>query len=445
MRIKQMMYANNSSETPLKRWNFFVRSICLLLLLFLFSYPINAQTQSKEKKLKVVLDEKTLDGVEYILIEDTEYLPLDEVKKIYDAKTHWYPVSGKIILNLDGKKVEFFIETKKVLVNGIQRKLDQPIRLINDEVYLPISFLEGPSWQKITGGKTFWDWSKETLTFTQKISSPAPSETVSPTTVTLSSTITTGKVEGSVPPLPSKEIVLPKEKKFLRIVIDPGHGGKDPGAIGRRGTKEKEINLIIAKELANVLKENYGYEILLTREDDTFLSLYERTEMANRNNADLFVSVHCNASRSRQLKGFEVYFLSEKATDADAEATASMENAVLALEDIPPWKQKEIEKILRSMETNVFLNQSGELAGLLAKQMEKDTDISDPRVRQASFAVLRGARMPAILVEAGFLTYRNEETKLRSQKYRKQIAKSLAKSINLYYQRNNNSRKAEIK
>jgi N-acetylmuramoyl-L-alanine amidase len=411
------------------------------LFLFLFSTRLNAEIV--EKKIKVVLDEKTLTGIKLITGEEADYISLDDVKKIYDAKVHWYPVSGKVTLNLNGSKVEFLVETKRILVNGIQRKLDDPIKLINDEVFIPINLLEGPSWQKITAGRTSWDWSKDTLTFTRKPPPSVTTEQLFPQTTDLSSIPAVGVSSISLSKI---EQVFPTEKKknILRIVIDPGHGGKDPGAIGRRGTKEKEINLIVAKELANILRGNYGYEVILTRKDDIFLPLYDRAEIANRVNADLFVSIHCNASRSRKLNGFEVYFLSEKATDSEAEEVALRENAALALEEIPSWKQKEIEKILYSMETNVFLNQSSELAGLLAQHIEKKTEIINPRVRQASFSVLRGARMPAILVEVGFLTYRNEETKLRSQKYRKQIAKYLAESIYQYYQKNNNSKKASI-
>lgn len=412
------------------------KSIFILfsLLLLLFSTRLNAEFV--EKKIKVILDEKTLSGIKLIQTEETNYISLDDVKKIYDAKVHWYPVSGKVILNFGGKKVEFFVETKKVLVNGIQRKLDKPIRLINDEVYIPLGFLEGPSWQKITEGKTSWDWSKETLTFTKKLPSLVTTEQLSPQTTNL---LSLPLVEVSSIS-PTKTSLPRKEKESLRVVIDPGHGGKDPGAISRRGIKEKDINLIVAKELANILKKNYGYEVILTREDDIFLPLYERTKIANRNNADLFVSIHCNASRSRKLSGFEVYFLSEKATDSEAEEVALRENAVLALEEIPSWKQKEIEKILFSMETNVFLNQSSELAGLLAQHIEKKTEIINPRVRQAAFFVLRGARMPAILVELGYLSNREEEKKLRSRQYRQQMVKYLAESIHLYYQKNNNSK-----
>jgi len=419
-------------------------SILFLFFYFLFSTGINAKIE--EKKLKVILDEKTFTGVKYILIDEIEYISLNDVKKIYNAKVHWYPVSGRVVLNLNGKKVEFFIETKKILVNGIQRKLDKPIKLIGDRVYLPISFLEGQIWQKITAGRTSWNWSKETLTFTKRllpavIAKELPTKTteISPISPVGVSSISLTTVETTLP------ITEKKKKDSLFIVIDPGHGGKDPGAVGRRGTKEKEINLLVAKELADILTENYGYEVILTRKDDYFLSLYERAKIANHNSADLFLSIHCNASSSRRLNGFEVYFLSEEASDSEAEAVALRENAVLALEDIPSWKQKEIEKLLRSMETNAFLNQSSELAGLLVKYTENKTDIHKLRVRQGSFTVLRGARMPAILVEVGYLTHHNEETKLRSNKYRQQITKCLAEGVYLYFQKNNKSRRVEAK
>lgn len=425
-----------------------MKKILFLLFLFCFSVffisPACSQTV-KEDKLKMITDEETASGIKYLLIDDEEYLSLQEIKRIYDAKVHWYPVSGKVLLNLDGKKVEFFIETKKITINGISRKLENPIRLVDDKVYLPIDFLQGQVWQKVSGGRTLWDWNLKTFTFTRKplpevssgIASQTTDFTVSPLVETSSAAVAVGvEIE------PTSLTEEKKRNNVVKIVIDPGHGGKDPGAISRRGTREKELNLLIAKELARVLAEDYGYRVILTRKDDTFVPLFNRAEIANQKHADLFVSIHCNSSISRRLNGFEIYFLSEKATDSEAQAVALRENAVIALEDVPLWKQKEIERILWSMETNTFLNQSSGLAGVITQRIEKKMDIDNPRVKQATFSVLRGARMPAILVEVGYLSHRNEESRLRTRKYREQIVRNLAEGIHSYCQTNSNLKRA---
>jgi N-acetylmuramoyl-L-alanine amidase len=125
-------------------------------------------------------------------------------------------------------------------------------------------------------------------------------------------------------------------KRRRLIVIDPGHGGKDPGATGFRGTREKDVNLAAALELSRVLKERGDFDVLLTRDEDVFIPLSERSEMANARSADLFVSLHCNAAGSKRENGFEVYSVSETATDPAAEALAAAENAVLELEGKNP-------------------------------------------------------------------------------------------------------------
>lgn len=399
---------------------------------------------TKEEKIKIILDDKTLEEVKIYQIDGTDYLSLPRLCRIYNAKSHWYPVSGKVVLNLNGKKVEFFLESKTVLVNQIQRKMSQPTKLIDDEVYIPIQFLATPLWKKISQGHTFWDSVSKTLTFTEK-TIPLESAELKPETTGVISLVpsTTGTLIVSTTPWQMDKIAKFVEGKGLvRIIVDPGHGGKDPGAISRRGLREKEINLSIAKELAKILNDDYGYQVLLTREEDIFLPLYTRAEIANQTQADFFVSIHCNASVSKRLNGFEVYFLSEKASDPDAQTVALRENAVIALEDISPWQRKEIEKILLSMETNVFLNQSSELAGVVSQRVSQGIDFDNSRVKQASFTVLRGVRMPAILVECGYLSNLTEEKKLRNRNFCKQLASGLAEGIHTYLQKNSNLKKA---
>lgn len=246
----------------------------------------------------------------------------------------------------------------------------------------------------------------------------------------------------SVPP-PSAAVSAPKAAPPVRaeapkrkrlIVIDPGHGGKDPGASSPRGTREKDVNLAAALELARVLRERGDFDVLLTREEDVFLPLSERSELANSRNADLFVSLHCNAARSKGEHGFEVYSVSETATDPAAEALAAKENAVLELEGKDP--QGEMAKmILLAMTKTEMLNESVALSALSAKAIGKRVDIAARGAKQAAFYVLRGTHAPAILVEMAFVSNPKDEAKLTSRRFRRAMAEGVAAGIADYAKR----------
>ena len=205
-----------------------------------------------------------------------------------------------------------------------------------------------------------------------------------------------------------------------RIVIDAGHGGKDSGALGGRRAREKDLNLTAALELAQVLREEKAFDVILTRGDDTFVPLAERSRMANDARADIFVSLHCNANRNRKEHGFEVYFVSENATDPEAARLAEAENASLELEGKSP-ADEEAALILRAMSKTENINASAELAALVARDLGKRVDLTPRGVKQAAFYVLRGTDAPAILVEMGFVTNRRDQAKLGTQAYRRRL------------------------
>lgn len=236
-----------------------------------------------------------------------------------------------------------------------------------------------------------------------------------------------------------KEKSTPKESKpFKRkriIVIDAGHGGEDPGAVGPNGTKEKDINLSIAHELNKIFKQDEDFEVILTRKDDTFIPLVDRTNIANENHADLFISIHCNASFNRSASGFEVYFLSEKATDSEAAATAVLENSVLELEGKPTKKRAMLQEMLWSMMVNEYINESAEICSFVASETPGRLKIPNRGVKQASFYVLRGAQMPSILVESAFLSNYSEEARLKTKKFQAAVADSIYEGIKKYYAR----------
>lgn len=225
------------------------------------------------------------------------------------------------------------------------------------------------------------------------------------------------------------------------IVVDPGHGGKDAGAVGKKGTLEKDVNLAIAKALAKALRSAGGYEVRLTRTTDEFISLQDRAEFANKIKADLFISVHCNAALSRSSKGFEIYFLSERSTDDAAAAVARRENASIELEGPADKVQAKVAQLLWSLAKTETLNDASELAALVHKHAQKELDDVDTRgVKQAGFYVLKWAQMPAVLVESAFITNPKEESLLRSSQYINRLIGTVVRGVQEYERRKTQAR-----
>ena len=217
------------------------------------------------------------------------------------------------------------------------------------------------------------------------------------------------------------------------IVIDPGHGGKDPGCTGRNGTQEKTVVLSVAKKLKNKLDSN-GYKTYLTRSNDTFLKLAERAEFAEKKHADLFISLHANANPSRDMKGFSIYTLSEKASDEEAQKLADSENAADKI-DVDGFEQfsKDIRVALSSLQQRAVAELSEEYANGCAKSFNRASieQQKGPSVRHAPFAVLRST-VPGALIELGHLSNKKEESLLKSDSHQNKLVDAIVKSINAY-------------
>ncbi|MEO0084002.1 MAG: N-acetylmuramoyl-L-alanine amidase [candidate division WOR-3 bacterium] len=231
-------------------------------------------------------------------------------------------------------------------------------------------------------------------------------------------------------------------REIKTIVLDPGHGGVDPGAIGKKKLLEKNVNLAIAMILKKKL-ENYGLKVLMTRTDDRFVALSERTRFANEKKADLFISIHCNASEhNKQACGFETYFLSEAKTDWER-AVLARENGALRFEisDTNPLVKNDLDLILADLTQNEFLKESYNLAYEIQTAGINILTNVDRGVRQAGFYVLRGCFMPSVLIECGFISNPTEEKKLANAKYREKIAQAIYTGIINYikdYEKRNN-------
>lgn len=227
-----------------------------------------------------------------------------------------------------------------------------------------------------------------------------------------------------------------KKGKISFIILDPGHGGKDPGAIGRGGLKEKTITLQVAKKVERILRKRLdGIKIKPTRSSDRFIELAERAEIANRELRrdvnGLFISIHVNASISSRISGFETYFLSQNPTNDEARKTATLENNVIVLENSGKGKKyNDLEYMEAMMMTTQIQKESSILADSIQESINlKISEFKSRGVHKADFYVLRGALMPAVLLEIGFITHQKEASYLKKDDYQDKIAAGISEGI----------------
>ncbi|HET7344199.1 MAG TPA: N-acetylmuramoyl-L-alanine amidase [Methylomirabilota bacterium] len=216
------------------------------------------------------------------------------------------------------------------------------------------------------------------------------------------------------------------------IVLDAGHGGHDSGAVGPGGLQEKELVLDVTRRVARLLEDRVDVRVKLSRDADTFVTLKDRTSFANRERADLFVSIHANAHRDAASQGVEVYFLSSEATDSIARQVAATENSVVQLEKTASGKNGRtdiVKTILWDLAQSEFQDESSRLAEIMLDTVTHTLHIPNRGVKQAGFYVLGGAAMPAILVEIGFVTNPKEEKRLKDSRYRDEIARAIVSGL----------------
>ena len=226
---------------------------------------------------------------------------------------------------------------------------------------------------------------------------------------------------------PAKRPVI---SKIRRIVVDPGHGGHDPGAVGPSGIQEKDVVLAIGLRLRDLFKEELGLDVVMTRSTDVFIPLEERTAIANKVGADLFVSVHANAAPNRTAAGIETYYLNLAKTDKVAQLAAKENGTSLE-------KVSVLQAILFDLMANYKLNDSAHLADEVQKALHKKirtvhNDVKNLGVKQGPFYVLVGASMPSILVETAFLSNATEESRLKDPAYQNSAAEGIYEGVRNY-------------
>jgi N-acetylmuramoyl-L-alanine amidase len=489
---------------------------------------------SNFEKIHVTCEGEIVDGARLYNFSGSDYFSVKDVARIYKCGMRWHPVTGKVTLFVNNHRIDFFIKTTHISVNGSKKRLSERVRASGDSAYIPASYIFSSEFARLTETVTHWNPETNILSVEKKINVLSPrfysypertqvvietledltyswsrknpglavvsiqrgklnEETIGsedgiireidsknksreaevriyltegagqitrqtlsnpnrvviniartplavskvpfeapPSTSPVSEMSVSTPTETAPTPAPIQEVIVasPKQKKL--IVLDPGHGGDDPGAIGQNGTREKALNLAIVGELEQLFDQDDNYEVIVTRTDDTFIPLVDRTIIANEHNAHLFVSVHCNASINKTYDGFEIYFLSENASDTEAQATAVLENSVVRLEKTPNKKKAKLQGLLWSLVVNEHINESSEIASLIGREVCRRTNIENRGVKQAGFYVLRGTQMPAVLVECAYLSNLGAEAKLNTKSYKRKIADGIYEGIKRY-------------
>lgn len=238
--------------------------------------------------------------------------------------------------------------------------------------------------------------------------------------------------EAGGPPIPHLKPKRGPNDPFV-IVIDPGHGGVDPGTIGIGGTYEKTVALGFAKQLASELQRRPGYKVVLTRDDDTFLSLRQRVAVARQVHGDLFISIHADSIRNARVRGGGVYTLSEKASDKEAEELAAKENRADVIAGVNlSAHDDEVAWILIDLTQRETMNYAARFANVLVTELGQHVAMRNTPHRFAGFRVLKAPDIPSVLVELGYLSNPADERMLLSTAHRRDIAKAIAQAVDRY-------------
>lgn len=338
---------------------------------------------------------------------------------------------GVIVWGSSGPRIEVVPEIPFILWNGDGVHLADPPYRAQGRIFLPIQVLVDVLPWKLPEAFAYrtGSWELEVLTPTEP-GSPAPAAIVPP-----SGTRQTRSSGGADPS--SQRPVDPTRV----VIIDAGHGGRDPGTVGQRGTQEKEVALRIARELAELLNDEPNLEVYLTRDDDTLVPLWRRGELATERKGDrygVFISIHANAlPNSGGTRGFETYFLSEARTEHERRV-AALENAAVEFEDDEEGGAEQVQDmsfILSELRNLDHQHWSSLLAEYIQEELAQVHPGPNRGVKQGPFAVITNTLMPAVLVEVGFLSNREEERLLTQASFQEDAARAVADAVLAFFGR----------
>ena len=367
----------------------------------------------------VVLRDNESAGILFPMVSDGYlYISTDQLVTIGGGPRYFANEKFKESIRMWGTRVVFSPENPFAVIDGTPYNLGLPVRLSKNGLMVPFTgFFE--AFALAAHNKIIFHTDTVKLSSIEQNFSEIPE-----TTETESVSQTPTKRE-------NKNSTRNEGKKGL-IVIDPGHGGKDPGAIGPSGIREKDITLVIAKDLKNEL-ENRGYKIILTRDSDIFISLADRSKLANKLKADLFVSIHCNASKKKEPHGTQGFYLSPAKTD-EARAAAALENKSLLIENDPIIDNlSELQYIMADMVQSTYQRESSILSYIIEQNISKEANLEARGPQGAGFYVLYGNYMPAVLIETAFISNKKEEKFLTLPNNQKKIANAIADGIDQFW------------
>ena len=334
-----------------------------------------------------------------------QYVPLTRACTVYGIQCDWDPYTRRAVLTKGPYIVIAMAGSDRILVNGAEKRLSRPVKFDAGTVYEPVTLvgrnlilmIEGAS----SGGSA----------------APAASRPVP------------AAVPAAAPALPVPPV---RHAAVMTVVLDPGHGGKDVGAIGRtHGLLEKDNTLAIARRVSDILTRS-GMRVIMTRDTDEFIPLPQRAEIANKAGADLFVSIHINSARTRFLRGFECYYLSDAADD-NARSLEALENSSLKLSDEADVEHSTgLDRTLWDLTFTENRIESAELAERICGSVRGSLPINDRGVKTAKFYVLKHTSMPSVLVEVCYLSNPHDETMLKGKTFQDAVARAVAGGI-LHY------------
>ncbi len=352
--------------------------ICLLMSLAQGVLWADIKVSFKNTRKTVMLPETKLGGVNYVRVEN--------FNSTFNSITKEERADQRLHLYIEGRQFMFLIGSPFYSSAEFSWSMHHPLRRVKDQFYLPSVFVT----EHLPLHFKQMEYKNRTL--------------ILPT---------------------------PKDNSVKVIVLDPGHGGKDPGAVGRGKLQEKVVNLNVCLHLKRMLEDELGVTVVMTRDDDRFVALRDRTKLANERKADLFLSVHTNAAKSRAATGIETYYLSTAQT-SDARAVEALENGVVEMYE---GGEAEIAKydalnfILSDLCQTEYLENSNNMALLIQQSLVTGTEALDRGVKQANFYVLRGAFMPAVLIEVGFISNEREEQLLGNSEYQERLARTIFEGV----------------
>lgn len=226
--------------------------------------------------------------------------------------------------------------------------------------------------------------------------------------------------------------------RFITVAVDPGHGGEDPGAVGKRGTYEKTVTLAIGRQIETIIRDHSNMRVLLTRDGDYFVPLGQRVAKARRVQADLFVSVHADAWIRPDARGSSVFALSERgATSSAAAWLARRENEADQIGGVNLGSHDaQLARVLLDLSTTAQINDSLKFGHAVLRELERINRLHKPRVEQAGFAVLKAPDIPSILVETAFISNPEEELRLRDRGYQEKLAQAIVSGIRRHFEKN---------